>query len=440
MTTSPSHPDGWTCHWLNFGKLVQETGAVRPGTEHALNGLSRGFPDALRRVIDLETLFGSGIEASQVVAGDRLDTGAFVYAPIFVPDPDGTGDAGYAVFLRITAPGEAGADKAARQFTQYAALAVPLAEWCPDLLLAACLGLFEDAHALPLREMRREADPVRLLRPRSLPPLPGGTLTVSPALSSAVRVDLAQVGTAVREICAWMSGVTAEVPVPGEGRIASLASLPIGLGLRAGQSLLGGPIAIRDRGGASGPDDMSAPREDGAATGQGPFLPDMIPLSRVVTRLGRPAWAQFWGLARDECLADITALADLLANHSGDVSRRTILLLETCFPFGSTPLGHRHPLADCSVADVLRRLLVNVMPQPELVPDESLTNWRALLAPWFDGIRVSQIGQDRTEPLAVGEDTAEFCDLSDPQIEALTLIWDIVVRPHRADTPCGTAT
>lgn len=443
MNPSPSQPDGWSCHWLSYGKLVLETGAVRPGTEHALNGLSRGFPDLLRRVIDLETLFGSGIEASQVVADNRLDTGAFVYAPVFIPDEDGAADVGYAVFLRIAAPSEAGVDKAARQFTQFAALAVRLAEWCPDLVLAACLGLFDDGHAQPLREMRRDADPVWLPRPRIPPPPLAGTLAVSPAHSSAVRVDMTQVTTAVREICAWMSEAAAVAPVPAEGQILSLASLPVGLGLRVGASLLGMPIAIRDRAGVAAQDGPSppqpAPGDDGAATGRTPYLPDLIPLSRVVTHLGRPAWTLYWGLTRDECVGDITALADLLADLSGDaLGHRTILLLETCFPFGSTALGHRHPLADCSVADVLRRLLLNVMPPPDLVPDENLTRWRALLAPWFDGTKVIQVVEPRTEPLAIGQGGADFDHLSDPQVHALAALYEIVVVGLRAATPRQT--
>ena len=437
MKTSLQQPDGWSCHWLSYGKLVLETGAVRPGTEHALNGLSRGFPDPLRRVIDLETLFGSGIEASQVVADNRLDTGAFVYTPIFVPDEDGAGDVGYAVFLRISAPGEAGIDNAARRFTQFSALAVPLAEWCPDLVLAACLGLFDDVLAQPLREMRRDADPVRLPRPRILSPPVNSTVAVSSVPSAAVRVDMPQVSTAVGELRAWMAEVAAGAPVPAKGQVLSLASLPIGLGLRAGRSLLGVPIAIRDRADAAGQgqgrDRHAATAGDSQAGEQSPLLPDLLPLSRIVTQLGRPAWMQYWGLTAAECIAEIESLADVLAEEPGhDLNRRTVLLLETCFPFGSTLLGHEHPFADCSVADVLRRLRQAVQLRPDFVAEGDLKRWTVLLAPWMDDPTARPVVARRTEPLDIFEDAHKFDYLSNAQIDALSSIVDIVMHGLRA--------
>ena len=159
MTARPTHDASWTCHWWNYGKLLDpdnSDGAIRRGAEHRLTGRSRDAPENLNFVTRPDSYGTKLNETASAIGRDFRATGAFVAQALATPRGE------WAIFARLAAWPESGEGGMGRVFSQVSVLATALDGWTRDLPLAAYEALFNSARGLPQFERNLQADPLIL--------------------------------------------------------------------------------------------------------------------------------------------------------------------------------------------------------------------------------------------------------------------------------------
>lgn len=270
MTVSPNRwrdaaaPDAEVlCHWMTWGKLLQDPLAgqgVVAGLDHGVTRMSEDFPEDLVTGCTLPALLGVATSVASVLQETALRSGAFIYRQVCC------GSGCYAVFSRVQSLPENGAG-IGRQHDQLTVLAVDIAQWSPALIGVLHAALFEEQYAardsaVDRRRMGCPRPSFRVVAGRPGYPVQDGKGEISVIDGPALAVYSASPRQQVATVAGLLAGSAL--------RWSVVAALPWSLGLAASVRGPDGGFAIRSVHGLAAAA-QSAPR---------PRLDRVIPLSR----------------------------------------------------------------------------------------------------------------------------------------------------------------